>query len=60
MEKNQGEGNVEADRRYRQGVRETTESTTHDARAEQARKIPDDHEPEAEKAAEEAQSKAKR
>lgn len=36
-DKNQGEGNREADRRYRKGVRETVEETTEDERAEKAR-----------------------
>ena len=35
--KNQGEGNREADRRYRRGVRETVEETTAEERAERAR-----------------------
>ena len=34
----QGEGNKEADRRYREGVRETVKSTTEEERAEKARK----------------------
>lgn len=38
-EKNQGEGNREADRRYRQGVRETVQETTEEERAEQARNM---------------------
>jgi hypothetical protein len=38
-EKNQGEGNREADRRYRQGVRETVRETTEDERAERAREL---------------------
>ena len=33
-EKNQGEGNREADRRYRQGVRETVRETSEEERAE--------------------------
>lgn len=36
-DKNQGEGNRSADRRYRRGVRETVEETTEEQRAESAR-----------------------
>lgn len=36
-EKRPGEGNREADRRYRKGVRETVEETTPGERAEKAR-----------------------
>jgi hypothetical protein len=36
-EKNQGEGNREADRRYRRGVRQTVTETTEEERAERAR-----------------------
>ena len=38
-EKNQGEGNREADRRYRRGVRETVEQTTEEERARRARDL---------------------
>lgn len=38
-EKNEGEGNRSADRRYRRGVRETVEDTTENERAEQAREM---------------------
>ena len=38
-EKNQGEGNREADRRYRQGVRETVRETTEEERARRARDL---------------------
>jgi len=41
-EKNQGEGNREADRRYRRGVRETVEKTTEEERARRARDLPPD------------------
>jgi hypothetical protein len=37
--KNQGEGNREADRRYRDGVRETVKETTADERARRARNL---------------------
>jgi hypothetical protein len=56
--KNQGEGNREADRRYRRGVRETVEETTEEERARRARDLPPD-EQEAARAAEE-QAKAKK
>ena len=36
-EKNQGEGNREADRRYRRGVRETVEEPTEEERARRYR-----------------------
>ena len=38
-EKNQGEGNRTADRRYRRGVRETVEETTEEQRADRARDL---------------------
>jgi hypothetical protein len=38
-DKNQGEGNREADRRYRRGVRETVRETTEEERAERARDL---------------------
>ena len=38
-QKNQGEGNREADRRYRRGVRETVEETTPEERARRARDL---------------------
>ena len=57
-DKNQGEGNREADRRYRRGVRETVEETTEEERARRARELTPD-ELEAARAAEE-QGKAKK
>ena len=57
-QKNQGEGNREADRRYRRGVRETVEETTEEERARRARDLTPE-EQEAARAAEE-QAKAKR
>src|SRR5687768_3115306 len=57
-EKNQGEGNREADRRYRRGVRETVEETTEEERARRARDLPPDEQAAA-RAAEE-QGKAKK
>jgi hypothetical protein len=38
-EKNQGEGNREADRRYREGVRETVNETSAEERARRARNL---------------------
>lgn len=38
-EKNQGEGNRTADRRYRRGVRDTVQETTEVERAERARNL---------------------
>ena len=52
-EKNQGEGNREADRRYRRGVRETVEETTEEERARRARDLTPE-EKEAARRAEEA------
>jgi hypothetical protein len=49
-EKNQGEGNREADRRYRQGVRETVHDTTEEERAKRARELTPEEREEAERA----------
>ncbi len=57
-EKNQGEGNREADRRYRRGVRETVRETTEEERASRARDLTPE-EQEAGRRAEE-QGKAKK
>jgi hypothetical protein len=38
-DKNQGEGNRDADRRYREGVRKTVEETTPEERAAEAREM---------------------
>jgi hypothetical protein len=57
--KNQGEGNREADRRYRRGVRETVENTTAEERARRARELTPE-EQEAARAAEEAGKAKKR
>jgi hypothetical protein len=56
---NQGEGNREADRNYRRGVRETVEKTTEEERARRARDLPPD-ELEAARAAEELAKAKKR
>ena len=58
-EKNQGEGNREADRRYRRGVRETVEETTPEERARRARDLTPE-EQDAARAAEEAAKAKKR
>lgn len=57
-DKNQGEGNREADRRYRRGVRETVAETTQEERARRARDLTPE-EQEAARAAEEV-GKSKR
>jgi hypothetical protein len=54
-DKNQGEGNREADRRYRRGVRETVRETTEQERAERARDLT----PEEQEAARRAEEQAK-
>ena len=53
---NQGEGNRDADRRYRKGVKKTVEQTTPEERAEEAR----DMTPEERAAAERAETEGKR
>ena len=53
---NQGEGNRDADRRYRKGVKKTIEQTTPEERAEEAR----DMTPEEREAAERAETEGKR
>lgn len=53
--KDQGEGDREADRRYRKGVRDTLSKTTPEERAERARDLT----PEEQEAAREAESAAK-
>ena len=51
-EKNQGEGNREADRRYRRGVTETVQETTEEERAERARDLTPEEQEEARRAEE--------
>jgi hypothetical protein len=58
-DKNQGEGNREADRRYRRGVRETVEETTEEERARRARDLPPEELDAARRAEEEAKAKKK-
>jgi hypothetical protein len=55
-----GEGNREADRRYRKGVRKTTKDTTESERADEARELSDDELEEARKAEEKGRSRARR
>lgn len=54
-----GEGNRQADQRYRKGVRETVESTSDKERAEQARELTDDELQKARKAEDKGRSRAK-
>ena len=58
-DKNQGEGNREADRRYREGVKKTVEETTVEERAENARNLTPDQKTEAERAEERGKSRAR-
>lgn len=58
-EKNQGEGNRSADRRYRRGVHETVRDTTEEERANRARELTPE-ELEAARRAEEAGKAKKR
>ena len=55
-----GEGNREADQRYRKGVRDTVESTDADERAEQARDISEKDLKEARAAEEDGRSPARK
>jgi hypothetical protein len=56
---NQGEGNREADRRYRKGVRKTVEETTDEERAADARALTGAEREEALEAEEDAKKKAR-
>lgn len=56
-EKNQGEGNREADRRYRQGVEETVRETTEAERAEKARNMTPQEKEEARRAEQEGKAR---
>jgi hypothetical protein len=55
--KNQGEGNREADRRYRNGVRKTVEQTTEEERARRARDLTPEEQEAARRAEEEGKSR---
>jgi len=56
-DKNQGEGNREADRRYRRGVRETVRETTEAERADRARDLTPEELEEARQAEEQGKAK---
>jgi hypothetical protein len=61
MDKNrmQGEGNKEADRRYRKGVKETVDATTEEERERNARNLSGKDREAAEQAEAEGKSKAR-
>lgn len=54
-----GEGNRDADRRYREGVRKTVDETTEEERERKARKMPPQEQAEARRAEERGKSKAR-
>jgi hypothetical protein len=56
-DKNQCEGNREADRRYRRGVRETVNETTEEERARRARDLTPEEQEAARRAEEEGKAK---
>jgi hypothetical protein len=56
-DKNQGEGNREADRRYRRGVRQTVRETTEEERADEARDMTPEEQDAARRAEDEAKAK---
>lgn len=56
---NQGEGNREADRRYREGVQETVRNTTEEEREDQARELTGEEQEQA-RAAEQAAKKRRK
>jgi hypothetical protein len=58
-DKNQGEGNREADRRYRKGVQETVRETTEEEREENARDLSGDELEEAREAEERGRGHAR-
>lgn len=61
VRKNQGgEGNRKADRRYREGVRNTVKGTSDSERARKARDIPEDELEEAKNAEEKGKSRARK
>jgi hypothetical protein len=55
--KNQGEGNREADRRYRRGVRQTVEETSEEERARRARDLTPEEQEAARRAEEEGKAR---
>jgi hypothetical protein len=56
-DKNQGEGNRDADRRYRRGVRKTVQETTEEERADRARDLSPEEQEEARRAEEQGKAK---
>jgi len=56
-EKNQGEGNRDADRRYRRGVQETVNDTTEEERARRARDLTPEEQEAARRAEEEGKAR---
>ena len=58
-DKNQGEGNREADRRYRRGVSETVRETTEEERAKRAREMTPQEQEAAQRAEEEGKAKGR-
>lgn len=57
---NGGEGNREADRRYRKGVKETVEDTTENERSEKARNVSGEQLKKARQAEEKGKSRARK
>ena len=58
--RNGGEGNREADRRYREGVRRTVDDTSEEERSEQARDLGAEERKKARQAEEKGKSRARR
>jgi hypothetical protein len=58
-DKNQGEGNRDADRRYRKGVKKTVDETTPEERAEKARDMTTEEREAAERAEDKGKSHAR-
>jgi hypothetical protein len=56
-DKNQGEGNRDADRRYRRGVRDTVDQTTEEERARRARNLTPEEKEAARRAEEEGKAR---
>lgn len=59
QEKKTGEGNREADRRYRKGVNETVQNTSASERAENARDVDDEELKKSRQAEEKGRSRAR-
>ena len=60
QKRNGGEGNREADRRYRKGVRETVKGTSEEERSEKARNVSREELKEARQAEEKGKSRARK